>query len=293
MTRARADRRGTRKDLEFGYRMADAIAGARHRPDHLREAPGGGCRRGDGRHRRDHRPRRAAGRRRASPSSRWPSRSRTCGSTCRSWAWRRFEAMRAAGATVLSIDAGKTLMFDGDAFLASANEAGIASRRAGAMRVAVIGVGHLGRHHARILASLPGRRAGRRRRHQSRARRRGRAPSTARSAFGDWRELLGRVDRGDDRGADREPCSRSPRPFSIARRPRAGREADDADDGRGRSAVALRAASAACVLAVGHTERFNPAVAAASRWCANRASSRCTGSARFRSAASTSTWCST
>ena len=36
------------------------------------------------------------------------------------------QAMRIAGAKVLSIDAGKTLVFDREAFLASANEAGIA-----------------------------------------------------------------------------------------------------------------------------------------------------------------------
>ena len=36
------------------------------------------------------------------------------------------QAMRVAGATALSLDAGKTLIFDRDAFLASANEAGIA-----------------------------------------------------------------------------------------------------------------------------------------------------------------------
>ncbi|MEO8681868.1 MAG: UDP-2,3-diacylglucosamine diphosphatase LpxI [Vicinamibacterales bacterium] len=36
------------------------------------------------------------------------------------------QAMRVAGAGVLSIDAGKTLVFDQDAFFASANEAGIA-----------------------------------------------------------------------------------------------------------------------------------------------------------------------
>ena len=36
------------------------------------------------------------------------------------------QAMRAAGATVLSVDAQRTLVFDRDAFLASANEAGIA-----------------------------------------------------------------------------------------------------------------------------------------------------------------------
>jgi DUF1009 family protein len=35
------------------------------------------------------------------------------------------QAMRAAGASVLSIDAGKTLIFDRDTMLASANEAGI------------------------------------------------------------------------------------------------------------------------------------------------------------------------
>jgi DUF1009 family protein len=36
------------------------------------------------------------------------------------------QAMRVAGATTLSIDAGKTLVLDGDAVYASANEAGIA-----------------------------------------------------------------------------------------------------------------------------------------------------------------------
>jgi DUF1009 family protein len=36
------------------------------------------------------------------------------------------DAMRGAGASALSCDAGKTLMFDRDALLASADEAGIA-----------------------------------------------------------------------------------------------------------------------------------------------------------------------
>ena len=36
------------------------------------------------------------------------------------------QAMRVAGASALSVDAGKTLMIDGDAIIASANEAGIA-----------------------------------------------------------------------------------------------------------------------------------------------------------------------
>jgi DUF1009 family protein len=36
------------------------------------------------------------------------------------------QAMRVAGASALSIDAGRTLVFDGDAVLSAANEAGIA-----------------------------------------------------------------------------------------------------------------------------------------------------------------------
>jgi len=36
------------------------------------------------------------------------------------------QAMRAAGATVLSIDAAKTLMFERDALIAAADDAGIA-----------------------------------------------------------------------------------------------------------------------------------------------------------------------
>jgi DUF1009 family protein len=35
------------------------------------------------------------------------------------------EAMKAAGATLLSVDAGKTLMIDGDAIVRTADEAGI------------------------------------------------------------------------------------------------------------------------------------------------------------------------
>ena len=37
----------------------------------------------------------------------------------------RAHSMRAAGATLLSVDAGKTLMIDGDAILRAANDAGI------------------------------------------------------------------------------------------------------------------------------------------------------------------------
>ena len=54
------------------------------------------------------------------------------------------------------------------------------------------------------------------------------------------------------------------------------------------------AAGAGVVLAVGHTERFNPAVAAARPLLVTiRASSRSIASARFPSAASTSTSSST
>ena len=72
------------------------------------------------------------------------------------------QAMRVAGAALLSIDAGKTLLLDQDAVRASANEAKIAivGRRAdardGRLRVGVIGVGYLGKHHARILSAMPG-----------------------------------------------------------------------------------------------------------------------------------------
>ena len=64
------------------------------------------------------------------------------------------DAMRTAGASALSIDAGKTLVFDGAALVAAADAAGIAivarERVSGALRVAVVGVGQLGRHHARL-----------------------------------------------------------------------------------------------------------------------------------------------
>jgi hypothetical protein len=73
------------------------------------------------------------------------------------------QAMRVAGATALSIDAGKTLVLDGEHVLASANDASIAivgrpprgPVPPEPLRLAVIGVGHLGRHHARILSAMP------------------------------------------------------------------------------------------------------------------------------------------
>ena len=115
------------------------------------------------------------------------------------------QAIRIAGATVLSIDAGKTLIFDRDAFFASANEAGIMVAPAGpqkaqkrqeehkVVKAAVIGVGHSGKHHARILAAMPGRLAGRGGRRESRSRVR-RSPVNGTRAFGNSNEIPDKLD---------------------------------------------------------------------------------------------------
>ena len=74
------------------------------------------------------------------------------------------QAMRAPARHALSIDAGRTLVLDGERTCSSAaNEAASRSSAgrggssvAEALRLAVIGVGHLGRHHARILSTLDG-----------------------------------------------------------------------------------------------------------------------------------------
>jgi len=128
------------------------------------------------------------------------------------------------------------------------------------LRVAAIGVGHLGRHHARILATLPGailvgvvdvkpdRAAEIAAAHGSRP-------------FTDYRDLFGQVDAVSiavptethvevasaflDRGIP-----------VLVEKPLA-RSVEDAD------LMIAQAASRGVVLAVGHTERFNPAVAAA------------------------------
>jgi predicted dehydrogenase len=130
------------------------------------------------------------------------------------------------------------------------------------LRVAVIGVGHLGRHHARILSSLPG------------------------------ATLVGVVDIKADRAAEIAAASRS-RPFtdvrelidnvdavSIAVPTQAHLEVASAFLERGIPVLVEKplarsveeadrliamASARGTVLAVGHTERFNPAVAAASR----------------------------
>ena len=128
---ARRARRAARRpmtqrgDLDFGCRVADAIAGLDIGQTIAVKSGGGRRGRGDGRDRRGHRARGTARRPRRPRSSRWRSRIRTCASTCRLPASRPIEAMAAAGATALSVDAGKTLMIDGDAIIRAADEAGI------------------------------------------------------------------------------------------------------------------------------------------------------------------------
>src|SRR5438477_2800167 len=128
------------------------------------------------------------------------------------------------------------------------------------LRIAVIGVGHLGRHHARILSSLPGAELvavvdTNRARAEEVA-----AAQRTRPLF-DARELHGRVDAvtiavPTERHRDVAlPFLAGGVPV-LVEKPIAGSLAD-AD------AMIDAAARSGAVLAVGHTERFNPAVAAA------------------------------
>ena len=101
---------------------------ARHRPERGRQGPGGAGRRGRRGDRRVHPPRgHALPRRAASPWSRWPSRSRTCGSTCPPSACGTLETLVAAGGRVLAIEAGRTILLDaprGDRLRRSARSCG-------------------------------------------------------------------------------------------------------------------------------------------------------------------------
>jgi len=128
------------------------------------------------------------------------------------------------------------------------------------LRAAVIGVGHLGKHHARILASLPGvdlvavvdtNRA--------RADQIASAHGT-RAAY-DARDVAGEVDAVTIAAPTERHCDIA-LPFLeagaavLVEKPMA-RSLAEAD------AMMAAAATAGAVFAVGHTERFNPAVAAA------------------------------
>jgi predicted dehydrogenase len=128
------------------------------------------------------------------------------------------------------------------------------------LRIAVIGVGHLGRHHARILSSLPGAELvavvdTNRPRAEEIA-----AVNHTQAVF-DYRDVIGRVD-AVTLAVPTELHGRLSLPLLAAgvhvlvEKPMARtlREADE---------MIAAAADAALVLAVGQTERFNPAIAAA------------------------------
>jgi predicted dehydrogenase len=128
------------------------------------------------------------------------------------------------------------------------------------LRIAVIGVGHLGRHHARILSSLPGAELvavvdTNRPRAEEIA-----AVNHTQAAF-DYRDVIGRVD-AVTLAVPTELHGRLSMPLLAAgvhvlvEKPMA-RTILEADE------MIAAAADAALVLAVGHTERFNPAIAAA------------------------------
>lgn len=128
------------------------------------------------------------------------------------------------------------------------------------LRIAVVGVGHLGRHHARILSSLPGvtlvavvdR---------NRARVEEIAAASGVRALTDYRDLLGQVDAvtiavPTELHAEIGTAFLSAGVPALIEKPMA-RTLAEAD------ALIAAAATSGATLAVGHTERFNPAVAAA------------------------------
>ena len=128
------------------------------------------------------------------------------------------------------------------------------------LRIAVVGVGHLGRHHARILSTLPGvTLTAVVDTNEARARDIASA-SGAEPAF-DYRDVLGRVDAvtvavPTERHAEiAMPFLQAGVPV-LVEKPMA-RTLADAD------AMIAAAAKAGACLAVGHTERFNPAIDAA------------------------------
>jgi predicted dehydrogenase len=130
------------------------------------------------------------------------------------------------------------------------------------LRVAAVGVGHLGRHHARILSNLPGATlVGVADVKADRAAEI--AAACASRPFTDYRDLIGQVDAVSiavPTNAHLEVASAFLEhgvPV-LVEKPLA-RSVEEAD-----RLIAL-ASSKGAVLAVGHTERFNPAVAAASR----------------------------
>ena len=128
------------------------------------------------------------------------------------------------------------------------------------LRIAVIGVGHLGKHHARILASLPGA-------HlvavvdTNRPRAEEIAAANQTQAAFDYRDMIGHVDAvtlavPTEIHRDLAKAFLTAGIHVLVEKPMA-RSVVEADD------MISAAGGAGVVLAVGHTERFNPAVTAA------------------------------
>lgn len=128
------------------------------------------------------------------------------------------------------------------------------------LRVGVVGVGHLGRHHARLLATAPGARlvavAD-----TSRDRAEAAASAAGADAFTDHRAMLGRVDAVSIAVPTVDHLSVA-RDFLEAGVHVLVEKPMTATLAEAEALIAL-ADRVGRVLAVGHTERFNPAVAAA------------------------------
>jgi predicted dehydrogenase len=128
------------------------------------------------------------------------------------------------------------------------------------LRIAVIGVGHLGKHHARILATLPGATlVAVVDKNQPRAEEIAAAHGT--QPLVDYRDLIGRVDAvtvavPTEQHADVAIPFLEAGAAVLVEKPMAS-TLSAAD------AMMAAARGSGVVLAVGHTERFNPAVAAA------------------------------
>ena len=128
------------------------------------------------------------------------------------------------------------------------------------LRMAVIGVGYLGRHHARILSTLPGAElvavvdTNRTRAEEM-------AAAHATRSFTDYRDVIGQVDAVSIAVPTGLHCAIA-MPFLSAgiavlvEKPMARSPAEA-------ESMIAAARDAGAVLAVGHTERFNPAVEAA------------------------------
>ncbi|MEZ5290481.1 MAG: Gfo/Idh/MocA family oxidoreductase [Vicinamibacterales bacterium] len=128
------------------------------------------------------------------------------------------------------------------------------------LRVAVVGVGHLGRHHARLLAAMPGVELVAVVDLQE-ARAQEIAASVGTRALVDWRALDGQVDAATIAVPTEEHVAVGlglvERGVHVLVEKPLARSVAEAD------ALVAAAASRGVRLGVGHTERFNPAVAAA------------------------------